>query len=71
MHPVLEEMLLELHSRLLHLRRALDVSPHATVLTRFYAVDGMFHTLEEELRDGAYHAQADDSAPPDQEPEAS
>jgi len=55
--PVLGEMLLELHERLIDLRREMGpkmVQRYPILVTRYYALDGMYHTLEEELRCGAY-----------------
>lgn len=57
MDPVLAEMMFELHERMLHLRRLMPsnvVKRHPGVLTAYYAMDGMYHTVEEELRVGRY-----------------
>ena len=54
MDPVLSEMLVELHERMLQLRRQLGDRLIGHSLTAFYRMDAMYHVLLEEIRDGHY-----------------
>ena len=54
MDVVLDEMLFELHERMLELRRQLGNRMVGADVTVFYAMDAMFHVLQEELRAYGY-----------------
>ena len=54
---VIDEMLTELHERMLAVRR--HARPDADWLRAFYAMDGMFHSLVDEVRNARPYSTED------------